>query len=71
MTKATLISLTKTMSHEWGSLGVRVGCIAPGLWTHILHRIISNKGLTENTTNVVPWVDMENQKRFRNGSILG
>ena len=48
MTKAALISLTKTMSHEWGSLGVRVNCIAPGLVdTHFASALISNKGLTE------------------------
>ena len=48
MTKATLISLTKTMSHGWGSLGVRVNCIAPGLVdTHFASALISNKGLTE------------------------
>ena len=48
MTKAALISLTKTMSHEWGSLGIRVNCIAPGLVdTHFASALINNKELTQ------------------------
>ena len=31
MTKAALIDMTKTLSHEWGRVGIRVNAIAPGL----------------------------------------
>lgn len=31
MSKAALISLTQTLAHEWGSAGIRVNAIAPGL----------------------------------------
>ena len=48
MTKAALISLTKTMSHEWGTLGVRVNCIAPGLIdTHFASALTSDETLTK------------------------
>jgi NAD(P)-dependent dehydrogenase (short-subunit alcohol dehydrogenase family) len=31
MTKAALVSLSKTLAHEWGRAGIRVNVIAPGL----------------------------------------
>lgn len=31
MTKAALISLSKTLAHEWGPAGIRVNVLAPGL----------------------------------------
>ena len=30
MTKAAMISMTKTLAHEWGSSNIRVNAIAPG-----------------------------------------
>ena len=43
MTKAALISLTQTLAHEWGSAGIRVNAIAPGLVdTQFAAAIVSN-----------------------------
>ncbi len=31
MTKAAVVSMTKTLAHEWGAAGIRVNAICPGL----------------------------------------
>ena len=46
MTKAAMISMTKTLAHEWGSYNIRVNAIAPGLVdTHFASAIVQNPKL--------------------------
>ena len=46
MTKAALISMTKSLAHEWGNHNIRVNAIAPGLVdTHFASAIVSNPKL--------------------------
>lgn len=48
MTKAAMISMTKTLAHEWGSSGIRVNAIAPGLVdTHFASAIVQNPKLVK------------------------
>ncbi|MBM75390.1 MAG: short-chain dehydrogenase [Proteobacteria bacterium] len=52
MTKAALISLGKTMAHEWGPSGIRVNTIAPGLVnTHFASALVSNPELSKHFTD--------------------
>ena len=51
MTKAALISMTKTLAHEWGPFGIRVNAIAPGLVdTHFASAIVQNPSLSKGYT---------------------
>ena len=46
MTKAAMISLTRTLAHEWGAAGIRVNAIAPGLVeTRFAAAILQNDAL--------------------------
>ena len=52
MTKAALISLTKTLAVEVGKAGIRVNCIAPGLVdTKLASVIVGNADLTRRFTD--------------------
>ena len=52
MTKAALISLGKTMAHEWGPSGIRVNTIAPGLVdTHFASALVDNPHLSKHFTD--------------------
>ena len=52
MTKAALISLGKTMAHEWGPCGIRVNTIAPGLVdTHFASALVENPNLSKHFTD--------------------
>ena len=51
MTKAAMISMTKTLAHEWGSENIRVNAIAPGLVdTHFASAIVQNPHLIKGYT---------------------
>ena len=51
MTKAAMISMTKTLAHEWGSYNIRVNAIAPGLVdTHFASAIVDNPRLAKGYT---------------------
>ena len=55
MTKAALMSLTQTLAHELGPIGVRVNAIAPGLVeTRFAAALIGNKELLEHVVTRVP-----------------
>ena len=55
MTKAALISLTRTMAAELGSAGIRVNCIAPGLVdTRFAAALVSNPSLARHFTDRAP-----------------
>jgi len=43
MTKAAIISLTRTLAAEWGQAGIRINAVAPGLVdTHFASAIVQN-----------------------------
>ena len=51
MTKAAMISMTKTLAHEWGPYNIRVNAIAPGLVdTHFASAIVQNPQLAKGYT---------------------
>jgi len=52
MTKAAMISLTRTLAHEWGGAGIRVNAIAPGLVeTRFAAAILENEELRRYFTD--------------------
>lgn len=55
MTKAALISLTQTLAHEVGSLGIRVNAISPGLVeTRFASTLIENAELLKHMVDRSP-----------------
>lgn len=55
MTKAALISMTQTLAHELGPMGVRVNAIAPGLVeTRFASALIQNEGLLKHVVDRTP-----------------
>jgi len=57
--KAAVISLTKTLSFEWGSAGVRVNALCPG-WT----KTDLNRDLWGAPDNGAPWVQRQGLQRW-------
>jgi NAD(P)-dependent dehydrogenase (short-subunit alcohol dehydrogenase family) len=52
MTKAALMSMTRTMAVELGETGIRVNAIAPGIVdTKLASALTSDKGMREHMTN--------------------
>jgi NAD(P)-dependent dehydrogenase (short-subunit alcohol dehydrogenase family) len=55
MTKAALISMTQTLAHELGSMGIRVNTIAPGLVeTRFAGALIQNTDLLKRVVDRTP-----------------
>jgi NAD(P)-dependent dehydrogenase (short-subunit alcohol dehydrogenase family) len=55
MTKAALISMTRTLALEWGSAGIRVNAIAPGLVeTRLAAALTSNEAALRFFTDRAP-----------------
>lgn len=55
MTKAALMSMTQTLAHELGPIGVRVNAIAPGLVeTRFAAALIENKALLDHVVAKTP-----------------
>jgi NAD(P)-dependent dehydrogenase (short-subunit alcohol dehydrogenase family) len=55
MTKAALISMTQTLAHELGPMGVRVNAIAPGLVeTRFASALIQNEDLLKHVVDRTP-----------------
>lgn len=55
MTKAALISMTQTLAHELGPMGVRVNAIAPGLVeTRFASTLIENEDLLAHVVDRTP-----------------
>ncbi len=57
--KAAVISLTKTLAHEWGGSGVRVNALCPG-WT----KTDLNRGLWSGEEAGAGWVQGQALKRW-------
>lgn len=52
MTKAALISMTRTLAIEWGGAGIRVNAVAPGLVdTRLAAALVQNKEITRRFTD--------------------
>jgi len=55
MTKAALISMTQTLAHEVGPMGIRVNAIAPGLVeTRFASALIQNEDLLKHVVDRTP-----------------
>jgi NAD(P)-dependent dehydrogenase (short-subunit alcohol dehydrogenase family) len=55
MTKAAVISMTKTLAVELGGTGIRINAIAPGLVdTHFAGALMANEGLVKTMTDTAP-----------------
>jgi NAD(P)-dependent dehydrogenase (short-subunit alcohol dehydrogenase family) len=55
MTKAAVISMTKTLAVELGGSGIRVNAIAPGLVdTYFAGTLMANEGLVKTMTDTAP-----------------
>lgn len=55
MTKAALISMTQTLAHELGPMGIRVNAIAPGLVeTRFASALIQNEDLLKHVVDRTP-----------------
>jgi len=55
MTKAAVISMTKTLAVELGGTGIRINAIAPGLVdTHFAGALMANDGLVKTMTETAP-----------------
>jgi NAD(P)-dependent dehydrogenase (short-subunit alcohol dehydrogenase family) len=55
MTKAAVISMTKTLAVELGGTGIRINAIAPGLVdTHFAGALMANEALVKTMTETAP-----------------
>jgi NAD(P)-dependent dehydrogenase (short-subunit alcohol dehydrogenase family) len=55
MTKAAVISMTKTLAVELGGTGIRINAIAPGLVdTHFAGALMANEALVKTMTDTAP-----------------
>ncbi len=57
--KAAVVSLTRTLAHEWGCSGVRVNALCPG-WT----RTELNRGLWDAQDGGAAWVERQALPRW-------
>jgi NAD(P)-dependent dehydrogenase (short-subunit alcohol dehydrogenase family) len=56
MTKAAMISLTRTLALEWGAAGIRVNAIAPGLVdTRFAAALVTDPALSRQFTDHTPF----------------
>ena len=55
VSKAALVMLTRVMAAEWGPLGIRVNCIAPGLTKTDFSAVLwGNETVLEHVTAQIP-----------------
>lgn len=66
LTKAAILSLTQTLSHEWAPFGIRVNAIAPGLVETDFA-----KALTENPQIVKSYTTRAAQSRYGDPKEIG